>query len=212
MRETLTKNEGVASGIYVKEYLPVEFKGETVECLFYIMNEETKPNILPTAEYFYRIYSGYKEFSLSYEPLFKGLFEAWELRDNTDEYVLYVAYGTNLIIDEMKNRCPKSFPLGKGIIKDYKLVFNCFADIRESMRDSVQVGVWAIHKHDLKNLDYYEGYPSLYNKKNITVNINNTVKEALVYFMVDNKTENPPYASVIERTKQGYKDFNIMVE
>ncbi|MBQ7257425.1 MAG: gamma-glutamylcyclotransferase [Abditibacteriota bacterium] len=194
---------------------------------------------IPSTEYFYRIYSGYEKFNLSCEPLFKALFETWQriyvgkessmetkvvspeffpliydfIKDNRfgfeDSYLLYVAYGSNLVIEEMKDRCPKSFPLTKGIIKDYKLAFNIHADIRECEGSYVPVGLWAINKDDLDRLDYYEGYPSYYNKKIVKVCVGEKEVEALVYYMTDRKTEKEPYPSYMNRIKQGYKDFGI---
>ena len=211
--KSLDSWEGVYSGSYVKRELEVEYEGEKIKALFYIMNEENKPNLLPTADYFNLIYSGYKKFNLSCEPLFKALFEAWELREHRDldggEYLLYVAYGSNLVIEEMKDRCPKSFPLTKGIIKDYKLAFNIHADIRECEGSYVPVGLWAVNRDDLERLDYYEGYPSYYNKKTVKVCVGERELEALVYYMTDQETENKPYSSYMNRIKQGYEDFGI---
>lgn len=36
---------------------------------------------------------------------------------------LYVAYGSNLNVEQMKYRCPTAKVYGMGILKDYKLLF-----------------------------------------------------------------------------------------
>ena len=109
----------------------------------------------------------------------------------------------------MKSRCPNSFPLTKGIIEDYKLAFNIHADIRKCKGSFVPVGLWAISKNDLERLDYYEGYPSYYDKKQVQVIVGDTKLEALVYYMTDRVTEHEPYTCYLNRIKQGYKDFGI---
>ncbi len=36
---------------------------------------------------------------------------------------LYIAYGSNMNMQQMAMRCPKATPLGKYILEDYKLEF-----------------------------------------------------------------------------------------
>ena len=56
--------------------------------------------------------------------------------------MIYIAYGSNMNIEQMKRRCPKATPIGKGILKDYKLVFKGVADVIKSTGDEVPIAIW----------------------------------------------------------------------
>ena len=72
-------------------------------------------------------------------------------------YIAYVAYGSNLSVEQMALRCPDATIIGTGKIQDYKLVFRFHADIEKSKGSYVPVLVWKISKADEKRLDIYEG-------------------------------------------------------
>ena len=72
-------------------------------------------------------------------------------------YIAYVAYGSNLSVEQMALRCPDATIIGTGKIWDYKLVFRFHADIEKSKGSYVPVLVWKISKADEKRLDIYEG-------------------------------------------------------
>lgn len=125
--------------------------------------------------------------------------------------MLYFAYGSNLNMIQMKKRCADSVPVAKVKLKDYKLVFNIFADIIESKGDMVQGAIYEVSEKDIEKLDEYEEYPELYTKINISV-VDDFGKsyEAFVYVMVNkdiDKPEQPYYQIIVE----GYKDWNLAV-
>ena len=80
----------------------------------------------------------------------------------------YIAYGSNINLEQMKYRCPNSKVIGKGIVKYWKLYFNLHADIRYTGNegDVVPVLIWDIADEDWTALDRYEGYPKYYITKN----------------------------------------------
>lgn len=89
---------------------------------------------------------------------------------------LYVAYGSNLNIRQMKYRCPGAKLYGRGVIEDYALQFKgqphgAFATIAPKEGASVPVAVWEISEKNEQALDRYEGYPSHYFKQNVPVQL-----------------------------------------
>lgn len=77
---------------------------------------------------------------------------------------LYVAYGSNLNIRQMKYRCPTAKLYGTGVIDNYELQFKgqphgAFATIAPKDGSSVPIAVWEIQARDEMSLDRYEGYP-----------------------------------------------------
>lgn len=120
----------------------------------------------------------------------------------------YIAYGSNMNIEQMSRRCPNAKIIGKTVLKNYKLVFKGVADIEKSEGEEVPIVVWEITKECEKALDIYEGYPRLYRKEYVQIEIDGKTELAMVYVMNYSKGAKPSeyYYNVI---KQGYKDFDI---
>ncbi len=124
----------------------------------------------------------------------------------------YLAYGSNLNKEEMKSRCPFAIPVGTSAIQNYRLAFRgikniSYLTIEPCEGSLVPVGIYEITPMDEANLDYYEGYPGLYDKQLVKVQFNNKEIEALVYIMANKYSYNLPTTMYISRCLQGYKDF-----
>lgn len=129
---------------------------------------------------------------------------------------LYVAYGSNLNLPQMANRCPTAKVVGASELKDYKLVFRgghggAVATVEPCKGNTVPVLIWKITKEDEIALDRYEGFPYLYRKENLRVKLKGKNIKAMVYIMNEGRTLAQPsmyYYSVIY---DGYKaqDFDI---
>jgi hypothetical protein len=98
---------------------------------------------------------------------------------------LYFAYGSNMDIDAMARRCPRSKALGLARLKRHRL-----AVMREgwltAVRDStsgVHGVLWDLALSDIAPLDRYEGVPQgLYAKRTQAVIAEGSPKQAIVYF------------------------------
>jgi gamma-glutamylcyclotransferase (GGCT)/AIG2-like uncharacterized protein YtfP len=81
--------------------------------------------------------------------------------------ILYFAYGSNMNLNQMNNRCPNGFKKFKNsLLDDYILGFDKsgYANIKED-KESYLLGVlYYINDECLKSLDGYEGYPTHYNR------------------------------------------------
>ena len=123
--------------------------------------------------------------------------------------MFYISYGSNMNIEQMKERCPNTTVYGNGKLYGWKLVFNYHADIilTRKKSDVVPVVVWNLNdKFDMLSLDFYEGYPHYYTKKKINVIMDNGEKiKAMVYVMVDDvKGIYPPSEFYFNCIKEGY--------
>ena len=127
----------------------------------------------------------------------------------------YLAYGSNLNIEKMLNRCPNSKPIFKTFLNNYRLVYKgpkknrSYLTIEECEGAKVPIVIYEIDNISELKLDSYENYPTLYYKKYINLEIDNKVINALVYIMNDNFDYNLPSFEYIEICKEGYKYFNI---
>ena len=115
---------------------------------------------------------------------------------------LYVAYGSNLNLAQMKYRCPDATVYGAGVIKNYELTFwgnwsRCgVATVIPHRGTDVPVGLWEISENDEENLDVYEGWPHLYRKENIQVEMaDGSVVTGMIYIMNESDNLRPAYPS-----------------
>lgn len=127
----------------------------------------------------------------------------------------YLAYGSNLNINQMINRCPYSRIIGTTILNNYRLIYkgmdNGFGYLTiEKYNDSiVPLGIYLVSYIDIKNLDKYEGYPFVYSKKYIPITINNKEYNALIYIMNEQYEYCLPSQKYIDICKEGYEDFEF---
>lgn len=131
---------------------------------------------------------------------------------------LYIAYGSNLNMEQMALRCPTAKVYGKGNIKNWDLVFRgsktgSYATIKKRKGASVPVGVWEITEADEERLDKYEGFPNFYHKEYIYVTMEDgSRKKALVYIMRADAKRGQPTQRYIDTCEQGYRDFGFDTE
>lgn len=129
---------------------------------------------------------------------------------------LYVAYGSNLNLEQMANRCPTAKVVGESIIKDQRLLFRgshagAVATIEPYKEGSVPVLVWEITPADEAALDRYEGWPFLYRKETVKLRLSGKYVTAMVYIMNEGRPLGQPSCYYYSTILDGYKSagFNI---
>ncbi len=100
----------------------------------------------------------------------------------------YVAYGSNLNLEQMSRRCPTAQIVGTTTLHNWKLMFrggscNAVATIEREMRGKVPVLVWKIQPQDELSLDRYEGWPHLYRKETLRLTVGGCRIYAMAYIM-----------------------------
>ena len=70
---------------------------------------------------------------------------------------LYIAYGSNINLEQMAFRCPHSKIVGVSEIKDFELEFRSVATIVPKENMKVPVLIWELDERDLPTLNKYEG-------------------------------------------------------
>ena len=127
---------------------------------------------------------------------------------------IYLAYGSNLHLGQMSRRCPDAKRLGTAMLQDYQLLFRggrrgAVATVEPKKGNRVPVLLWTISPRDERSLDYYEGYPFLYRKETVTVNLNGKPTEAMVYIMNDGRPLGGPSDFYYNTILQGYLDNGL---
>lgn len=104
----------------------------------------------------------------------------------------YFAYGSNCNLGQMAFRCPEARTVGPVTLQNYRLTFNGkrsgmgVANIRRRNGAEVTGLLWEITPRCEGSLDRYEGYPHLYEKKNVTVRTEDGEQiKAMVYVMTE---------------------------
>lgn len=124
----------------------------------------------------------------------------------------YIAYGSNMNLEQMGYRCPNSKLIGTGYIEGWELVFNCHADIirTENEKQKLPVVIWEIVPKDWQTLDFYEGYPGYYVTEDIPFIFDGQEKIGTVYVMAEKrKGLYPPSKDYFYGLIDGCKENNI---
>ena len=130
---------------------------------------------------------------------------------------LYIAYGSNMDEGQMAHRCPTARLLGQTEVEGYRLLFKgsltgAYATIEPQEGGRVPALVWEIGEPDEASLDRYEGFPSFYYKKDLTVSLGGQEVTAMVYIMDERRRLGEPggaYYGVLERA---YEKFGFPME
>ena len=124
---------------------------------------------------------------------------------------IYLAYGSNLNLEQMKHRCPTAKVIGTTFLENYKLTFRGYhgsavATIEPAEGCRVPVMLWSILPNDEKSLDSYEGYPRLYRKETVTVKMDGEDVETMVYIMNEGRPLGAPSLFYYGTIAEGYED------
>ena len=128
----------------------------------------------------------------------------------------YIAYGSNMNVEQMRRRCPGAILEGTAELKDYEIVFRGnshtgVANIEPKRDGSIPVVVWKITPEDEVNLDIYEGFPVLYTKKILTIEKNGKKRRGMAYIMTDGHRYQKPSVAYLETIANGYDHFGLDV-
>ena len=132
----------------------------------------------------------------------------------------YLAYGSNLNVQQMKGRCPDARVLGTGEIPDYRLLFKgsksgYYLTIEKQEGSKVPVAVWEVSAADELRLDQYEGYPVFYYKTEMLITFKGLqtgrkrTREAFVYIMHEDRLLGIPSVRYLETCLEGYRFFGF---
>lgn len=132
----------------------------------------------------------------------------------------YIAYGSNLNINQMKYRCPAARIIGTSKLKDCHLLFKgsktgSYLTIEPQKGSIVPVAVWEVTADDEIRLDRYEGYPHFYYKADLAISVKGIRtgkirnRTAFVYIMREDRPIGIPSKQYVEVCAEGYQDFGF---
>ena len=115
-----------------------------------------------------------------------------------------MAYGSNLNLPQMGKRCPTATVAGTSEIKGYELLFRGVATVEPKEGGSVPGLLWNIEPWDELALDRYEGWPHLYRKEMMDVELEGKNVSAMVYVMNDERSLGMPSEVYYRIIEEGY--------
>ena len=127
----------------------------------------------------------------------------------------YIAYGSNLNVEQMSFRCPDATVYATGTIENYRLAFThaggsgSYLTIEKSAGDSVPVVVWEVSERDEKSLDRYEGFPTFYRKEVIPVLIDGETDTECFAYLMNAREYGIPTSFYVNTCAQGYRAFGF---
>lgn len=125
---------------------------------------------------------------------------------------LYFAYGSNINLDQMAFRCPAAKVVSPVTLNGYRLLFRGVATIAPDPVAQVKGLLWRLTPECERVLDRYEGYPSYYEKQDVTV-MDKAGKEyaSMVYIMTRSLDRPPqyPYPSYYAGIEEGFEQNGI---
>lgn len=129
---------------------------------------------------------------------------------------IYIAYGSNLNLQQMKHRCPTAKPLGTAVLHNYELLFRGgrrggVATVEQREGFIVPVLLWDIRPKDEAALDGFEGFPKMYGKQMMEVEFGGRYLAAMVYVMSPGHEAGFPSKEYLNTIAAGYltAGFNL---
>ncbi len=112
----------------------------------------------------------------------------------------YFAFGSNMDKQQMNGRNVEFTDMQKGVMRDWKLVFNKrkwkedgvgFANIVPEYDSTVEGIIYKVNENTIQTLDESEGVPKAYHKKTMLVeNSNKEFVNCIVYIANHSRTDN----------------------
>ena len=133
----------------------------------------------------------------------------------------YLAYGSNLSVEQMLHRCPDAVYVGTAEIKNYRLLFKgsqsgSYLTIEPKKGRTVPVLVWKVSGADEEALDLYEGYPRFYRKEEMDIEVKSLIDKtvigtvrAFVYMMDPERQLGQPTLNYYRICSEGYDRFGF---
>lgn len=139
-------------------------------------------------------------------------------RQKTVKTRLYIAYGSNLNLDQMARRCPTSEIVGTTFLRNWRLRFRgdwrrAVATIERQRRCRVPILVWRLQPEDEQALDIYEGFPYLYRKQTVRITLDGKRVNAFTYIMNEFRHPyNKPSVAYLSIVREGYRSIGFDTE
>ena len=138
--------------------------------------------------------------------------------------IYYLAYGSNLSLEQMAMRCPDAVVAGSAKIPGYRLLFKksgsgFYATIEQDANCFVPALVYKISEYDEALLNRYEGYPKFYYKRYFQLAVKTLRggrlkgnKQCMAYVLHEERQLGEPSMKYYKLLDEGYARWGFNVE
>ena len=128
---------------------------------------------------------------------------------------LYFAYGSNLDLEQMAQRCPDAEIVGPVRLENYELRFrgSGYATVAPKKGSVVYGLLWKLTPNCEQSLDRYEGYPRFYDKRMVTVRDGLGRSLSVMAYIMDERFREPmlPSDTYYNGILEGYRQNGLPV-
>lgn len=136
----------------------------------------------------------------------------------------YLAYGSNISVRRMEQRCPGAVYVGTAELEGYRLLFKhsksgSYLTVEKKRKRSVPLLVWKISEYDEKRLDRYEGCPTYYYKTTKRVEVHSFLDDSvigtvdgLIYILHEDRPLGVPSFRYYDVCMDGYDHFGFDID
>lgn len=136
-----------------------------------------------------------------------------DVAPNFGNGLFYFAYGSNMNLARMTERCGKDnfVDLGKAQLPGYSFYFygRGHANIRPMASQTIEGVLFQIQDSCLKSLDQVEGYPNTYQRQAVKVNWKETNVLAQAYIVEKDQTVGTPTAEYYQIVLSGAQEHKL---
>lgn len=121
---------------------------------------------------------------------------------------LYAAFGSNLWLEQIGQRCPNAEIVGPGRLRGARLIFSRVASIVEDDNSDVLLGIYKLTAADIERMDRYEGMGRTYDRVLVTPEIDGNAVRCFTYIKRTNYPE-APTDKYFQKIVRGFKDWKF---
>jgi len=130
---------------------------------------------------------------------------------------IYFAFGSNLHPPQMAERCPASRVLQPGVLKGYRLAFSGYstrweggvATIVADPSREVQGLLYDLTEEDRRNLDRFEGFPTIYGRLRVNVVGRDGKLHSAMTYQKQSSDTTPPSLSYFQQIWKAYRSLQL---
>lgn len=131
---------------------------------------------------------------------------------------LYFAYGSNLDLQQMRERCPLSRFAGAAVLENHRLSFGGFsarwggpvATLIQRRGDMTMGALYRVDPSDIERLDRFEGAPHVYRRaRKVVHDEHGRRRVAYVYVQTHEPEHRRPAPAYIKVIRRAYRELGL---
>ena len=158
------------------------------------------------------------------DKVMDGIWKNMRFWNGGNGEVFYAAYGSNLDLERMAARCPRSKPIGTAALEGWRLLFKrsasgFYATIEQDANSRVPLAIYRMTDSDEARLDSYEGCPHWYYTRDLLLKVRGLSgrmlkkpRRCIAYILREDRPLGAPSAEYYRLLDGGYERWGVEKE